>query len=285
MKFFRNKLAVIIVLLSVTFLILIGVTVKRDKNTSIENGIGSTLNKVQGVLYGANSKVNDFFSFVFNFSKIKEQNSQLEAKNANLQSKADDYDELKAENERLQQALNFTKTNQQYDYVGCEIIARGDDLLSSFTINKGTKDGVIDGRVVITQDGIVGQVTEANSSYSIVETLGSANIAIAAYVQGSNDTGIVKGYRDSDNNLMCEISNLPLDSTVKKGDIIKSDNNHFIYPKGVKIGEVVDVQEDASKIMKTATVKPFVNFNKLQEVLIVIPKDKNSSEYKGDEIK
>ena len=66
---------------------------------------------------------------------------------------------------------------------------------------------------------------------------------------------------------------------VKKGDVVATSMLGNSYPDGIRIGEVISVEEDKVKVMKTAVIKPYINFNKLQQVFVVSPKDpKNITE-------
>src|SRR5471030_829478 len=108
MKLLRNKLAVTIIVLSVTFLGLIVYTVKKENKSIIESGAGSTLNPLQSLVYGGTSKVKETLDFFLNFSDVKEQNKELINKNQELESKLSTYSDLKEENDRLRKVLDFS---------------------------------------------------------------------------------------------------------------------------------------------------------------------------------
>lgn len=93
------------------------------------------------------------------------------------------------------------------------------------------------------------------------------------------NTGILQGYKDYFNNNLAKVLNLPMDSEVKEGDVIVTSGLGGYYPKEIKIGEVVSVEEDRVKVMKSAIVKPYVDFNKIEELFIVAPKDKREIKY------
>ncbi|OPJ63752.1 rod shape-determining protein MreC [Clostridium oryzae] len=286
MKFLKNKLTVIIILLSVIFLALIGLSAMRDQRSGAEDIVGVVTNYGQKAVYSVNNKLSSFLSFVFNFSQVKSENEQLKKKNAELEYKALMYDELKKQNDRFSKELDFQNRNGYFNFVTCNVINRGgDSLIDEFTIDKGRNDGVIPGRVVVTYEGLVGQVTSAGKDSAIVETLGSKNIAVAAKIQNSNETGYVEGFTNSHNQIQAKMYNLAMSSSVKENDVVTTENVGDIYPKGIRIGYVVKVEKDEGKVMKNAILQPYVDLNKLQEVSIIIPKDKNSSGYSGGEIK
>jgi rod shape-determining protein MreC len=278
-KFFKNKLTVIIIVLSVGFLALISYSVKRDKVSILENGVGVALNAVQGTLYGAGNQVKQFTSFILNFSAIKSENEALKKQNSELQNQTLDYSSLQKENESLRAALNFKNQRNEYNYIGCDLIGKsGDNYTEEFIIDKGSNDSIEKGMVLITTEGLVGQITTVGNNWSTFQAISSENIAVHGMVETTNDnSGIVKGYRDSDNNPLAKMYFIPMDSTIKKDDIILTSGLGGTYPKGIRIGYVISVEDDKGKVQKNAVIKPYVEFNKLQEVFVVVPKVKSTA--------
>lgn len=281
MKLLRNKLAVTIIVLSVSFLGLIVYTVKSENKNIIESGAGSTLNPAQAIIYKATDKVKETLDFFLNFSEIKAQNKELISKNQELENKLITYSDLKEENDRLRQILNFTEERDNYNYIACDIIGySGGNFLDGYIVNKGKNANIQKGMIVIAAQGLVGQVTSVGENWSIVQSLVNENIAVSVMVESTRDaTGYLKGFKDSQNRNLTKVYDLPMDSEVKEGDVIMTSGVGMIYPKEIKIGEVISVEEDKVKVMKSAVVKPYVDFNKLEELFIVSPKDTREIKY------
>ena len=241
MKFFKNKLAVTVVVLSVAFLGLIGISIKRDSRSFVEDGVTGALNPVQKVFYNISNSIKNFGEFAVNFSDVKKEN----------------------------------------EYLTCNIIGNaGNSFLDGYTIDRGKNDGLEKGMVVVAAKGLVGQVPSVASNWAIVQSLTNENIAVAALVESTRETvGIVTGYRDSNGRLLAKVYNLPLTSEVKEGDVILTSGSGNIYPKDIKIGEVIGVTEDKVKLMKVAIVEPYVDYNKLEELMVIVPKDKREIKY------
>ena len=255
MKLLKNKLTVTIIVLSVAFLGLITLTVSRD-DKGLESGAGSTLNPVQKVAYGFNRGVKDFVDFFLNFSDVRDENKELKKENDKLKAEIDEYSKLKEENERLQKVLNFKDEKNNYDYIGTNIIGiSGDSILN-------------------------GYISSVGKNWAIVQCIVNENVKVAVMVDSTREnTGILQGYKDYFNNNLAKVLNLPMDSEVKEGDVIVTSGLGGYYPKEIKIGEVVSVEEDRVKVMKSAIVKPYVDFNKIEELFIVAPKDKREIKY------
>ncbi len=280
MKPFRNKLAVTIVVLSVAFFGIIIFSLSKE-SSSIASGVGTVVSPLQKIVYKVNDNVKGSFEFFLNFSKVKEENEALKAENIDLKNKLIEYSRIKEENTRLREVLKYAELKNNYDYVGVDIIGySGGNITDGYVINKGTKDGIEKDMVVISAEGLVGKVTRAETNYSIIQSIINENIAVSVMVQSTRETtGILRGVTDSKNKNLTKIYNLPMDSDIKVGDVILTSGLGLVYPKEIRVGEVLSVETDNVRVMKNAIVKPYVNFNKLEELFIIIPKDKIDLKY------
>lgn len=272
MKPFKNKLAVTIVLLSVAFCGMIIYSLQSDAN-GISSSVSTVVSPLQKIVYNINSRVKETVDFFLNFSEVKLENEQLKQKNTELENELIEYESLKDEVERLREALNFTESRSNYNYVGVNIIGySGSSLSDGYIIDKGSNDGIAKNMVVVSYKGLVGKVTKVSSNFAVVQSILNENIAVAVMDQQTRDaTGVLQGLSDKKDTNMTVVYNLPIDSDVKEGDIIITSGLGKIYPKEIPVGTVVSVQEDNVKVMKSAVVEPFVNFNKLEELFVVIP--------------
>ena len=134
--------------------------------------------------------------------------------------------------------------------------------------------------VAVNGKGLVGKVTQVNKKWSVVQSLCNENIAVAGHVLETEESnGIVKGYKGNEDKFLAEITGLSLDSAIKEGDTILTSGLGEIYPKGIEIGKVIEVYEDKAKVRKTAIIEPVVDFSKIEQILIVLPKDKENVKY------
>ena len=272
MKPFKNKLAVTIVLLSVAFCGMIIYSLQSDAN-GISSSVSTVVSPLQKIVYNINSRVKETVDFFLNFSEVKLENEELKQKNTELENELIEYESLKDEVERLREALNFTESRSNYNYVGVNIIGySGSSLSDGYIIDKGSNDGIAKNMVVVSSKGLVGKVTKVSSNFAIVQSILNENIAVAVMDQQTRDaSGVLQGLSDKKDNNMTVVYNLPIDSDVKEGDIIVTSGLGKIYPKEIPVGTVVSVQEDNVKVMKSAVVEPFVKFNELEELFVVIP--------------
>ena len=272
MKPFKNKLAVTIFLLSVAFCGMIIYSLQSDAN-GISSSVSTVVSPLQKIVYNINSRVKETVDFFLNFSEVKLENEELKKKNTKLANELIEYESLKDEVERLREALNFTESKNNYKYVGVNIIGySGNSLSDGYIIDKGSNDGIDKNMVVVSSKGLVGKVTKVSSNFAIVQSILNENIAVAVMDQQTREaTGVLQGLSDKKDNNMTVVYNLPISSDVKEGDIIITSGLGKIYPKEIPVGTVVSVEEDNVRVMKSAVVEPFVNFNEVEELFVVIP--------------
>ncbi len=280
MKLLKNKLTVTVIVLSVAFLGLITATASRNTK-GIESIAGDTLNPIQKVAYNMNRGLKDFVDIILNFSSVRAENKALTKENEELKNKLTENSDLEEENERLKSLLDLKNQNENYNYIATNIISyAGNGVMDGYVVDKGTNDGIKKNMVVISGAGLVGQVSSVGNNWAIVQTIINENINVSVMVESTREnTGILQGYTTNSNEYLLKVSNLPMDSTVQEGDQIITSGLGMLYPKEIRVGEVVSVEEDKVKVMKTAVVKPSVDFNKLEELFIIAPKDTTEIKY------
>lgn len=280
MKLLKNKLTVTVIVLSVAFLGLITATASRNTK-GIESIAGDTLNPIQKVAYNMNRGLKDFVDIILNFSSVRAENKELTKENEELKNKLTENSDLEEENERLKSLLDLKNQNENYNYIATNIISyAGNGVMDGYVVDKGTNDGIKKNMVVISGAGLVGQVSSVGNNWAIVQTIINENINVSVMVESTREnTGILQGYTTNSNEYLLKVSNLPMDSTVQEGDQIITSGLGMLYPKEIRVGEVVSVEEDKVKVMKTAVVKPSVDFNKLEELFIIAPKDTTEIKY------
>jgi len=278
---FRNQLARKVMVLAAILITLFGFTVYKDNKTLAESGAGAALNPAQKVIYSVNKRVEGFIDFFLRYDEVKIENEELLKENIALNDKLRNYAVLESENKNLNEMFSFKNRRDEYDYVGANIInSSGGGIITAYTIDKGTNDGIKPGMAIMAPEGIIGQVTQTAATFSFVETLSSENVSIhVTTTENIENTGILKGYGGAGNGQMAKITYLPIDSTVKEGDSIVTSGLGGFYPPNIFVGKVSKIIEDKGKLMKTAIVETAVNFKGIQKVFIIIPKDSESVEY------
>lgn len=195
---------------------------------------------------------------------IKE-NQSLKEELLALKKKSITIDEILKENERLKKLLEF-KESVSYEVVAASVIGRDPAYwFRTLFINKGAKDGIEENMAVIHDEGLVGHIIEVLPTYAKVQLIIDMNSRVGALSQKTREMGILKGGGQES----CWLDYLPKKTALQKGDKVISSGMGSLYPKGILIGEVEKIEFKKRGLYQTAKVKPFVNFNMIEEVLVL----------------
>lgn len=136
----------------------------------------------------------------------------------------------------------------------------------SVLLDRGQSNDVRSGMPVVTDAGVVGVVTATSPHAARVMMLLDRRSAADAIVQRSRARGLVRG--DGTNRL--EFVFLVRGDDVRPGDAIITSGVGGVYPKGLRVGEVVAVETDRDRLLHTATVRPAVDFGRLEQVFVML---------------
>ena len=182
------------------------------------------------------------------------------------------YKELNLSNARLRSLLDFQKTITS-KVIAAEVIGKDPSpWFKTIMINKGKDDGVKKGSAVVSPEGIVGQVAAVSAHNSKVLLIIDPNSAVDALVQRSRARGIIKGEFAN----RCVFNYVLRKKEIKVGDTVVSSGLDGVFLKGLPVGQVSDVVKPNSGIFQEVTVIPCVDFEKLEEVLIVLNPEKHN---------
>lgn len=201
--------------------------------------------------------------------QLKNQISELQNKNAlSVQEKNE-----------LQQLRDLYKIDAQYsnyEKVGARIISKDpSNWYSTFTIDKGSKDGIEVDMNVIGNGGLVGIVSKVGENYSIVRSLIDDESNVYAQFASTSDKCIVKGSLKLINDGVLQVFNIDKDAKIKDGDTIVTSNISSKFLPGILIGYVKEIKNDANNLTKSAYVTPVVDFAHL-DIVLIIKQQKNT---------
>lgn len=269
--FFRSKKVKLISVISVLLVISIVVCgVLTDWSAPQSNFFSSVLSPVQNFFSGISDSVNSYFDNLEDKEKlqneIKELKDELNEKNKQLI----DYDEISRQNDFYKDFLEIKEENPTYKFTSARVISRNNnDTFATFTIDKGTVDGIEVYDPIITAEGLVGYVCDAYSTQSTVMTVLNSDINVSAIDNHSRDTGTITGDADLSLDGLTKMIYIPSDNTISSGNFIVTSGDGGIFPSGLIIGTVVEVKTSTNKISCEAKIQPIVDFSEISDVMII----------------
>jgi len=215
----------------------------------------------------------DLWSKYFGLVNTHEENKRLRAEIDRLKMDNSQYLELLTTHKRLQQLLNFKNTTEQRVLAAQVIGLDPTGWFKSIMVDKGENSGINTNMPVVNAEGVVGQVVSLSYNYAKVLLLIDQNSAVDCIIQRSRESGIIRGVTPK----VCILDNVINSGDVRTGDLVVTSGLGRIYPKGIPVGEVTEIKDIPGELFKNIKVRPFVDFSKLEEVLILLREDPLSS--------
>lgn len=198
---------------------------------------------------------------------MEDENRRLRHGNAVLSEQLNHYREGYIEGMRLRKLLNLGDglTNR---VVAARVVDRSRaSLFKTILIDKGTADGMRVGFPVLSEQGVVGRIIETAWHASQVLLLVDGNSNIDGLIQRSRAQGILQGAGSAG----CNLKYISRVEEVLPGDVVLSSGLAGVFPKGLLLGVVTGVSRKGEGLFQKIDVAPAVDFEKLEEVLALIP--------------
>lgn len=218
--------------------------------------------------YDINIAVIGTKNFLYNISQIQSltrTNQELRNENLKLLAENSQLEELRHQNQLLQEELGFSKNNSTQELVPAEVIARpSNPYLSGFKINKGYKDGLKEKQPLISRGFLVGIINKVYDNYSEVTLISDSKNIIPVILSQSRGTGLLKGGLAG-----LSIDEVPVDIMVKPGEQVLTSSLGDLLPKDIPIGTVDKVISQESEIFQTVAVSSPISLSKLELVFVI----------------
>ena len=232
--------------------------------------VSLVLSPFQQVISWVGGQLDYVTSNIWDLATVHEQNKMLRNEVEQLRVQNLQASEAMAENERLRALIGYRQMATQFDLVAARVIGRESATWSRMiVINRGKKDGVEVDMAVVTEKGLVGHVVEAGWNSSKVQLIMDPRSSVGTLVQRAESrvAGIVQG--DMDNPTMPQMVNIPKNADVVEGDVIVTSGFGGLYPKGLVVGLISSLQNDAGGLLKIGIMEPAVDFQKLEDVMVI----------------
>ena len=241
---------------------------------------GGPLNTIAGYIFvpmqqGINNTGAWIFDFANDFrtlSDVLEENKELKAKIEELEKQISDNKQDQYELENLRELFELDEKYPDYEKVAASVIAKNSgNWFSTFTINRGSKDGIEVGMNVLAGSGLVGIIVDVGENYAKVRSIIDDSSNVSAMVATTGDNFNVSGNLQSMNeSTVIHFSGLKDEKNqAKVGDPVITSYVSDRYQQGILIGYIASIEKNSNNLTKTGTITPVVDFEHLEEVLVI----------------
>ena len=262
----RSTVLVILVLLSL-------VAIALDQNEDllpIEDLALRFVVPVQEKMASLANSISDLTQTTQDIRELHRRNEELQGLADSLMIENVRLKEIESENETLRRLLGFTQANPTHSYKAAEVKGRviGRDpsnFLSYLIIDSGSQQGIEKGMPVVTERGLVGRITDVGSNWAKVMLIIDPSSSVNALIQTSRATGVVEGQVGGS----LVMKYLPQGETINVNDIVLTSGLGGNFPQKLIIGQVTAVHQRDIEMFQQADIRPTVDFNNLEIVLVI----------------
>ena len=262
-----------------TTIIILSSIIFFSSNSSImnigENAIGTVTSSITRIVYSSIASSKEVFTKIFGSKSIREENEKLKIENAELKEKNVNMENIIAKEDFLKNEYNLYKKNKESLLSANVIALDSNSLLIRFNINKGSKDGVKVGDIIVQgtvgEDentyikAVVGKVIEVGYNWSKVSSLVDSSSNVSFNVVRTQSYGAING---QENNLLSGFM-YKSDADIIVGDKLVTSGRGGIFPSDLYIGEVTEVKSSENNLEKKISVKSPVDFTTLFRVFVI----------------
>lgn len=262
----------ILSVLTVVCFALIAVSFFTDKLTApVQNVLSYVITPLQKGINGMGLWLTDRADYFATIDELRQQNEELKAELDNVKEKNLVLVQDQIELNNLRELYALDNKIPGYDKVAARVIGKGSgNWFSTFTIDKGSRDGILVDMNVICGNGLVGIVTDVTDNTATVRSIIDGNSNVTGMLVTSSDTCNVRGDLELMDSGYIHLEYMQKDVDVSDGDMIVTSNISDKYIQGILIGYVKNITEDANSLTQSGYLVPAVDFERLTEVLVIM---------------
>lgn len=253
-----------------------GFIVNFDKlGFTVFSSLQKAVHAVENVFTGTVTAVRDM-------AHLRSEYQQLTEKLKDYEFLQRNNTEIRKENERLKEQLDFA-TEIKYRNIPAQIIGRNpDSQYSGITLNKGARNGIKKGMPVIAVQagnvGVVGRIITVGVGTSMMMPVYDVRCNISSRIQNTRDLGIVSGNGSSDGALSLKYIRKRVMDDFNYGDIVVTSGENGNYMRDIPVGRISKITVLDYDSSLNIELDPIIDFNRLENVIVIDQYNENDRE-------
>lgn len=230
-----------------------------------------TITPMQSGINSVGTYIRDFTENFETLNELQDENDSLQEQIDSLTLENNRLQQETYELERLQELYQLDANTSEYEKVAARVISKETgNWFSTFTIDKGSNDGLEVNMNVIAGTGLVGIITKVGDNWATVRSIIDDSSNVSAMVLSTGELCIVEGDLTLMSDGVIQFSNLSnVEYSIEVGEELVTSHISDKYLQGLSIGVVTSVELDPNNLTYSGYLTPFVDFTNLQEVLVI----------------
>ena len=256
------------ILLPILAVIIVTVLIFNRLLFKLKDQVDKVVLPIQSKVYNVANRAISLKDIIFSYEDIIAENENLKKENMELKIQKERNQKILEENERLSKLLEMKENSIYKGSLKFARVSFSDinNLNNKIFIDLGKKDGIKVDMIAVYGDYLVGKIIDVDSDYSIVELITNPNFVISAKTE-ADILGIARGSDEEDGLLYFQPS--IVEDTLKKGEEIVTSGVSNIFPEGIKIGKIENIDDKENYNYKKITIKPAFESKDLKELIVI----------------
>ena len=215
------------------------------------------------------SRLTDWFDLRIKSKEILiQENQNLLSQQKINSSILQRYESLEQENERLKQILNAANNLDNKVEITRIISVNVNPYRHTIVIDKGERDGVYEGQVLLDADGVIGQILHTNFLTSEAILISDSDHALPVEINRNGLRTIVLG---NGSFTKLDVPYIPNNADIEIGDLLVTSGLGGKFPSGYPVAKVDFIESDLSEQFYKVSAKPIAYLNQVREVMLLKP--------------
>ena len=267
----KNGIRLGVVILAVVLVALLAGRVLGGRADFLTNAIVTVREPIRQAASSVADWLDGIYGYLFEYEQLKAENESLKIQLAEAKEEARAGKDALDENERFRNLLGFAEKHSDYVFESARIVSwSASNWGSSFTINKGEKNGIEVCDCVVNEYGaLVGQISELGESSATVRTLIDVDTSIGALVGADGSAAMLMGDYTLMRQGQVKVTWLTEGAQLFLEDDVLTSGSGGLIPQGIVIGSVASIQSEAGGQTEYGIINPAVDLDTLVQVYII----------------
>ncbi len=269
-KLFKNRFFIITLAVALLLSIVPGVLCAMGQGSYVRSAIVTVASPFRWAFTKVGEGLSGFSLYFKTLEDLRAENEALRQELDGYKNLVYDAELIEDENDFLNSFLGIKNEHADFLFEDATVVGReSTNYRTVLTLSKGTLHGVAVNMPIITEEGLVGHVTEVGATWSKAVVLTETASAVGGYIERSGVLGVVEGTYELRAEGLCQMVYIEADADIRVGDKVITSGIGGVYPRGLLIGKIGTIELDENSRTLRATIVPAADLGRISKVMII----------------
>lgn len=270
LKLIKSRFFIISLAVALLLSIVPGVLCAMGQGSYIRSALVTVATPFRWAFTKVGEGLSGFSMYFRTLEELRDENEALRAELEGYKNLVYDAELIGEENEFLSEFLGIKEEHVDFLFEDATVVGReSTNYRTVYTLSKGTLHGIEVNMPIITEEGLVGHITEVGATWSKAVLITETASAVGGYIERSGVLGVVEGTYELRSEGTCRMVYIEPDSDIRVGDKVLSSGMGGVYPRGILIGRVSEISVDENTRTLTALIEPSADLDSISKLMII----------------